>query len=107
MSSRWAARSDLPAIGHCWRKGCGLAASTAKRLGGLSISDVLKRPDDPFLLYLRVDTDDVVLPTPRLSAAQPFLSFRPFPVRVEEELFDVADGYRPLIAVGKSQADPG
>jgi hypothetical protein len=28
-------------------------------------------------------------------------SFTPFPVRIEQELFDVADGYRPLIAIGK------
>jgi hypothetical protein len=80
----------------------GLLQSTAKRLGGLGVSDVLKRPDDPFLLYLRpFDTDDVILPTPRLPLLSRFLSFRPFPVRIEEELFDVADGYRPLIAVGK------
>jgi hypothetical protein len=36
-------------------------------------------------------------------------SFRPFPARLEEELFDVADGYRPLIAVGRpgSRAEGG
>lgn len=39
---------------------------------------------------------------PVLSAA---FSFRPFPTRMEEELFDVADGYRPLIAVGKPGDD--
>jgi hypothetical protein len=76
--------------------------STAKRLGGLSVAEVLRRPNDPFVLYLRpFDTDDVILPRPRLPPLSSFLSYRPFPVRIEEELFDVADGYRPLIAVGK------
>ena len=80
----------------------GLLQSTAKRLGALGVSDVLKRPDDPFLLYLRpFDTDDVFVATPWLPLLSRFLSFRPFPVRIEEELFDVADGFRPLIAVGK------
>lgn len=85
--------------------------STAKRLGGLSVSDVLRRPGDPFLLYLRpFDTDDVILPTPRLPPFSRLFSFRPLAVRMEEELFDVADGYRPLIAVGKPggrQETPG
>ena len=54
------------------------------------------------MLYLRpFDTDEVILPTPHLPLLSSLLSFRPFPVRIEEELFDVADGYRPLIAVGK------
>jgi len=76
--------------------------SLAKRLGGISVSDVLKRPNDGFLLYLRpFDTDDVVLPTPRLPPWSRFFSYRPLAVRIEEELFDVADGYLPLIAVGK------
>jgi len=29
------------------------------------------------------------------------MSLRPFPVQIEEELFDVTDGYLPLIAVGR------
>jgi hypothetical protein len=79
-----------------------LLQSTAKRLGGLSVSEVIKNPEDKFLLYLRpFDLDDVILPKPRLSPESRFFSFRPYPVRIEEELFDVADGYRPLIAVGK------
>jgi len=41
------------------------------------------------------------LPRPRLPLISSLFSFRPFPVRIEEELFDVADGYKPLIAVGK------
>lgn len=85
--------------------------SASRRLGGLGVSDVLRRPDDPFLLYLRpFDTDDAILPTPRLPPLSSLFSFRPFPVRIEEELFDVTDGYRPLIAVGKPggrQATPG
>src|SRR6185369_11338298 len=76
--------------------------SLAKRLGGLSVSDVLKHPGDRFVLYLRpFDTDDVVLPTPKLPPWSRLFSYRPLAVRVEEELFDVADGHLPLIAVGK------
>ena len=83
-------------------KGAALLQSFAKRLGGLSVSDVIKNSDDQFLLYLRpFDTDDVILPKPRLPWLSSLFSFRPFPVRIEEELFDVADGYQPLIAVGK------
>jgi hypothetical protein len=79
-----------------------LMQSAAKRLGGLSVSDVLKSSDKRFILYLRpFDTDSVILPRPRLPLLSKLISFRPFPVLVEEELFDVADGYRPLIAVGK------
>ena len=79
-----------------------LLQSFAKRLGGLSVSDVVKNTDDQFLLYLRpFDTDDVILPRPRLPLISSLFSFHPFPVRIEEELFDVADGYQPLIAVGK------
>ena len=83
-------------------KAAALLQSSAKRLGGLGVSDVLTRPGDPFVLYLRpFDLDDVVLPKPRLSLGNRLFSFRPYPVRIEEELFDVADGFRPLIAVGK------
>ena len=103
MSSVWAQQIPfllLLALGGI--KVATLLQSTAKRLGGLSVSDVIKSSDDQFLLYLRpFDTDDVLLPRPRLPLFSSFFSFRPFPVRIEEELFDVADGYRPLIAVGK------
>jgi hypothetical protein len=76
--------------------------TVAKRLGGLSVSDVIKRPGDRFVLYLRpFDTDEVIPPKPPLPLFSKLVSFRPFPVRIEEKLFDVADGYRPLIAVGK------
>jgi hypothetical protein len=79
-----------------------LLQSTAKKFGGLSVSDVIKSSTDRFVLYLRpFDLDDVILPKPRLSLGNRLLSLRPYPVRIEEELFDVADGYRPLIAVGK------
>jgi hypothetical protein len=103
MSSVWAREipwSLLWALAGV--KVAGLLQSSAKRLGGLSVSDVLRKSDDQFLLYLRpFDTDDVILPRPRLPLFSRLFSFRPFPVRIEEELFDVADGYRPLIAVGK------
>jgi hypothetical protein len=112
LSSTWAWQIPLALLlSAAGVKGAALLQSLAKRLGGLSVSDVLKRPDDPFLLYLRpFDSDDVVLPTPRLPPLSRLFSFRPPAVRVEEELFDVADGYRPLIAVGKpggSRETPG
>jgi hypothetical protein len=83
-------------------KVAGLLQSTAKRLGGLSVSDVIRKSDERFVLYLRpFDADDVILPKPRLPLLSRLFSFTPFPVRIEQELFDVADGYLPLIAVGK------
>ena len=103
MSSVWAREilfSLLLALAGV--KAAALLQSFAKRLGGLSVSDVIKNTDDQFLLYLRpFDMDDVILPPPRLPLMSSLFSFRPFPVRIEEELFDVADGYQPLIAVGK------
>ena len=79
-----------------------LLQSTAKRLGVLSVSDVIKKPNERFVLYLRpFDADNVILPKPHLPLLSRLFSFTPFPVRIEQELFDVADGYRPLIAVGK------
>jgi hypothetical protein len=103
MSSVWAQEIPISLLlALAGVKAASLLQSTAKRLGGLSVSDVLKTSDDRFLLYLRpFDTDDVILPRPRLPLISRLFSFRPFPVRIEEELFDVADGYRPLIAVGK------
>jgi hypothetical protein len=103
LSSTWAWQIPLALlVSAAGVKGAALLQSLAKGLGGLSVSDVLRRPGDPFLLYLRpFDSDDVVLPTPRLPTLSRLFSFRPPAVRVEEELFDVADGYRPLIAVGK------
>jgi hypothetical protein len=80
--------------------------SAAKRVGGLSVSEVLKESDDRFVLYLRAfDTDDVILPKPRLPLLSKLFTMNPFPARVEEELFDVCDGYCPLIAVGKPGTD--
>ena len=112
LSSTWAWQIPLTLLlAVAGVKGAAWLQSTAKRLGGLSVSDVLRRPGDPFLLYLRpFDTDDVILPAPRLPPFSRLFSFRPLAVRIEEELFDVADGYRPLIAVGKpggKQATPG
>ena len=68
LSSTWAWQIPLALLlSAAGVKGAALLQSLAKRLGGLSVSDVLKRPGDPFLLYLRpFDSDDVVLPTPRL-----------------------------------------
>ena len=103
MSSDWA--WEVPfylLVAVAGVKIAALLQSIAKRLGGLSVSEVLKRSDDKFLLYLRpFDTDELILPKPRLPLLSRLVSFRPFPVRIEEELFDVADGYRPLIAIGK------
>jgi hypothetical protein len=103
QSERWARQIPLfLVVAVAGVKVAAFLQSTAKRLGGLSVAEVLRRPNDPFVLYLRpFDTDDVILPTPRLPPLSSFLSYRPFPARIEEELFDVADGYRPLIAVGK------
>lgn len=112
LSATWAWQIPLALLlAVAGVKGAAWLQSTAKRLGGLSVSDVLRRPGDPFLLYLRpFDSDDVILPAPRLPPFSRLFSFRPLAVRIEEELFDVADGYRPLIAVGKpggEQATPG
>jgi hypothetical protein len=112
LSSAWTWKIPLTLLlAAAGIKGAAWLQSAAKRLGGLSVSDVLRRPADSFVLYLRpFDTDEVILPTPRLPLLSSLFSFRPFPVRIEEELFDVADGYRPLIAVGKPggrQATPG
>ncbi len=103
MSSEWARHLPLTLVlAIAGLKGAAWLQSVAKRLGGLSVSDMLRHPDDAFVLYLRpFDTDEVILPTPHLPLLSNLFSFRPFPVRIEEELFDVADGYRPLIAVGK------
>jgi hypothetical protein len=103
QSSVWAQQILLSlGLAFIGMRAAALMQTVAKRLGGLSVSDVIKRPGDRFVLYLRpFDTDDVILPKPRLPFFSKLLSFRPFPVRIEEELFDVADGYRPLIAVGK------
>jgi hypothetical protein len=82
-------------------KAAALLQSGAKRLGGLSVSDVVRNPNDRFVLYLRpFGADDVVLPKPRLPFWSRLISLRPFPARIEEEFFDVTDGYRPLIAIG-------
>ena len=79
LSSTWAWQIPLALLlSAAGVKGAALLQSLAKRLGGLSVSDVLKRPDDPFLLYLRpFDSDDVVLPTPRLPPLSRLFSFRP------------------------------
>jgi hypothetical protein len=111
QSTQWAWTIPLfLVVAFAGVKVAALLQSAAKRIGGLSVSDVLRSADDKFVLYLRpFDVDGVILPKPRLPWLSRFFSFRPFPVRIEEELFDVADGYLPLIAVGKpgSGATPG
>lgn len=80
----------------------GAIQSGGKWLGGLGVPEALAASGGRFILYLRpFDTDDDTLPKPKLPPMSRLIAFRPFPVRVEEELFDVADGYLPLIAIGR------
>jgi len=107
-ASRWAAIETLAwmVVAFGAMKLGALLQTISKRVGALTASDVLKRGDDRFLLYLRpFSADDVELPKARLPFLSAAFSFRPFPTRMEEELFDVADGYLPLIAVGKPGDD--
>jgi hypothetical protein len=79
-----------------------LVQSTARKLGSLSVSEALGDSKRRYILYLRSFTaDEIILPKPRLPLLSKVLSLRPFPVHLEEELFDVTDGYLPLIAVGR------
>jgi hypothetical protein len=74
----------------------------AKRRAALAVHDVLKDLKKGYILYLRsFGTDEVRLPRPKLPLISRIMSPWPLPARVEEELFDVADGYLPLIAVGR------
>ncbi len=83
-------------------KASGLVQAFSRRLGALKVEHALRKPDASFLLYLRpFDADDVLLPKPRLPFLSGVFAFRPFPLRIEEELFDVSDGFLPLVAVGK------
>jgi hypothetical protein len=78
------------------------AQAAAKKLGAISAHEVLKTPREKYVLYLRsFETDDVRLPRPRLPLLSRLMSPWSIPARVEEELFDVADGYLPLIAIGR------
>jgi hypothetical protein len=78
-----------------------LIQAGARRLASLSVTDLL-RGGSQFVLYLRsFSSDDVILPKPRMPLISKLIYFRPFAVRMEEELFDVTDGYLPLIAIGK------
>jgi hypothetical protein len=79
-----------------------LGQSTARKLSSLSVREALGDSKQRYVLYLRSFTaDETILPKPRLPVLSRVLSLRPFPVRLEEELFDVTDGYLPLIAVGR------
>ncbi|MEL6316927.1 MAG: hypothetical protein AAFR16_04715 [Pseudomonadota bacterium] len=83
-------------------KAAALAQAFARRLGALGVDAALRRRDARFLLYLRPFTiDALILPKPKLPFLSSLFEFRPFPRRIEDELFDVADGWRPLIAVGQ------
>jgi hypothetical protein len=80
----------------------------AKRMAALSVHEVLRDPSQNYVLYLRsFGTDEVKLRPPKLPLLSRILSPWPIPARVEEELFDVADGYMPLIAVGRPGAKQG
>ena len=79
-----------------------LVQSSARKLGSLSVSEALGDSKRRYILYLRSFTaDEIILPKPRLPLLTKVLSLRPFPAHIEEELFDVTDGYLPLIAVGR------
>jgi hypothetical protein len=82
-------------------KAGGAMQSAAKALGGQDVDDALAQSGDRFVLYLRpFQVDQIVLPRPRLPLFGRLLAMRAFPIRIEDELFDVADGYLPLTAVG-------
>jgi hypothetical protein len=79
-----------------------LVQSSARKLGSLSVSEALGDSKRRYILYLRSFTvDEIILPKPRLPLLSKVMYFRPFPAHIEEELFDVTDGYLPLIAVGR------
>ena len=79
-----------------------LVQSGARKLSSLSVRKALGDSRQRYILYLRSFTaDEEILPKPRLPLLSKVLYVRPFPVHVEEELFDVTDGYLPLIAVGR------
>ncbi|MGE0502263.1 MAG: hypothetical protein AB7O76_15080 [Rhizobiaceae bacterium] len=80
----------------------GLLRGGARRLGGLSVGDALRSSSGRFILYLRpFEVDEVRLPKPKLPLLGRLIAFLPYRPRVEEELFDVTDGYLPLIAIGR------
>jgi hypothetical protein len=79
-----------------------LVQSSARKLGSLSVREALGDSKRRYILYLRSFTaDEIILPKPRLPLLSKVLYVRPFPLHIEEELFDVTDGYLPLIAVGR------
>jgi len=82
-----------------------LMQAAGKSLSGLSVPDAIKFAGGRFILYLRpFFVDRVILPHPQLPFFSRLLSLRPFPVRIEDELFDVADGFQPLVAIGDPNA---
>jgi len=72
----------------------------------MSVTEALRESKGRYALYLRpFGIDETLLPKPKLPLISRLLSIRPFPTRIEEELFDVTDGYIPLIAVGNPTAN--
>jgi hypothetical protein len=79
-----------------------LVQTSARKLGSLSVSQALGDSKRRYILYLRSFTaDEIILPKPRLPLLSKITYIRPFPAHIEEGLFDVTDGYLPLIAVGR------
>lgn len=79
----------------------GLLQSTSRLIGATSVRDAVGWAGGRYVFYLRpFRTDAVVLPKPKLPVFTRLVTLRPFPARIEEELFDVTDGFLPLVAVG-------
>jgi hypothetical protein len=82
-----------------------LVQESARKLSSLSVGKALGDSKQRYILYLRSFTaDETILPKPRLPLLSKALSVRPFPLHLEEEVFDVTDGYLPLIAIGRPGA---
>src|SRR5262245_56511311 len=83
-----------------------IVQSSAGRLCGMSVTEAVRDSKGRYALYFRpFGIDETLLPKPKLPLISRLLSIRPFPTRIEEELFDVTDGYIPLIAVGNPTAN--
>lgn len=102
MSRAWAIQTAVVLIASVVGLKVALALrATARKLSALQAAQALQGDSQRFVLYLRpFPVDALQLPKPRLPLLSAFFSFRALPVLLEEELFDVCDGYAPLIAVG-------
>ena len=106
-SAAWAWQIPLAAAPGCGRRqGAAGLQSLAKRLGGLSVSDVLGAPTTASSSTCGPSTATTSPADAAPAAVQP-------PVLVPSRrgagrggALDVADGYRPLIAVGKPGGRP-